>query len=640
MFRGFYVLMEVVGMNWKQLIVLWTKLVYWCNVIVGSVLGKNRWREYKRILFRTRSMIRNFCSTHRLALSILFIFLLIWFFKPKLPNFLEIKDTSSAITILAVIVGALASILGIIIAILLVALEILRKTYTTYALRTLFENKQLKILFISYVSTIIVSILAIASLSDPLEPRDIGLTYFSLYLFIICISTLFPYSKQIIASSESKERITNLVNRIHYSAVSYFSRFRPPVSPKRYIASMETNPIFILSEVSIRALKDDDRLIPNFVLFESTNKLLNMLDTADDKRETINAFLIILKNTARVAIRSRQEGILRSVIYCIEGIHDFCAEKRIPWHEVIELNEFLEDMLEDSIKVGLGNTVGFGFSRIQSIMKVHLDKNIPGEDEISDLHIRTGKKVPHDTEKTVQWDQVSTEYIRMISNLVEKSIEYKFGQAVSTGLFTLKTIASGVIGSELGDLQKEQIVADCYFHAKSLTLKCVDENLYRRITGLSPFNFHDIIDALKKETAFSRIPLGEFSDLIIKLAQKSSLDTFVLNQLAGIGRYVVGKLDGNKLYKEALLFIIDVLNRLREIIEKDLSEEKKRIYLAINSQTESLKDWMKHGKKKDKNVETKLNTVLSKFSKVEMLRRELSEKTVRWPDLTDKKKEK
>lgn len=604
--------------------------------MAGSLLGKKKWKKCKRFLFRAQAPIKNFCSNLRLALGILFIFLLIWLFRPSIPDFLGIKNTSSANTVLVVIAGALASILGIIIAVILVAFEILRKTYTTYALTAFFENERLRELSILYVSTIIVSILTLASLPDPLDVRDVSLIYFPLFLFTICISTLFPYSKEIIASTQSKERIMKLVNDIDYSAVSIFSRFRPPVPPSKYIKSMEDNPIFILSEVSIRALRDDDRLIPNLVLTESTNKLLKMLDNGGDKRETINAFLVILKNTARIAIRSRQEGILRTVIYSIEIVHDFCAEKQIPWHEVIELNEFLADMLEESIKAGLTQPVEHGFWTIERFTKEHLNKNVPNEDEIWDLHIHTGKKVPVNHDKSLQWWHVSQEYPMMIRTLVEKAIELRRARMASVGLGSLIRIASEVIDSQLGDLQKSRVVSWCYYYAKTLTLKAVDENLYRRAGFLSPFRSLRIKEALEKEVEFSKEPLIQFSDFIIKLTQKDSVDAFDLNELGTIGRGVVDKLGKNKIYKEALFLIIEVFDRLRKIVGADLTEEKKPIYLKINSQVKSLKEWMEAHKKEDRDVEKKLNSLLSRFSKVEKLKTEYKESIIKWPEIVKK----
>lgn len=588
-------------------------------------------RKYRRKLFLIIAVIKDFFNNIKLPLGISVIFVLLFLFKPVLPNILGIKNNSSAITLLSVIAGALASILGIIIAVILVAFEILRKTYTTYAFKSFFQNKRLRELFILYISTIIVSMSTIASLSDPLKPHDISFIHVSFLFFITSILILFSYSRRIISSTQSKERIIELVNQIDYQVINSFKYFRPHVPPSIYISAIEDNPIFILSEVAIRTLKDDDRLTPKLVLVEATNKLLKMLEVHGDRRTTINAFLIIFRNTARQAVQSQQEGTLRTILDCIESIHSFCAEKQVPWNEVIELNEILSEVLEESVKAGLDETGKVGFYIIEHIMKKHLEKNVPKEDEIWTLHIRTGKEVPVDHDKSLQWEHVSMGYIGMISNLIETSIELKRGQVVSTGLHRLISIASKVIDNKLGDIQKADIIRWSYYYAKTLALKCVDEDLYKKVIGLSPFNFIAIDRALEKKTIFSKDPLLQFSEFLLQLAHKNSLDIFILNVLGTVGRGAVHKLDDDNIYKESLLFIIKVFNRLKEIIDADLSEEKRRIYLEIHSQTESLKKWMEQHNKKDQEIENNLNSTLSRFDKLETLKKEQSEGIIKWP---------
>lgn len=595
--------------------------------------------KHKRMASQAIFMIKIVFNNIKLPSGIFFIFLMIWFFKPGLPNFLGIQNTSTAITLLAVIVGALASILGIIIAVILVAFEILRKTYTTYAFKSFFHNERLRELFYLYISTIIFSTLTIASVSEPLDFHKIGLVYFSLFFFIVSVAILFPYSKRIIASAQSKEGIQELVNQIDHSAISSFSYFRVGVPPSAYISVIEDNPIFILSEVAIRTLKDDDRLTPKLVLVESTNRLLKMLDTPTDRRMTINAYLVIFRNTARQAIQSRQEGTLRTILDCVETIHSCCAEKQIPWHEVIELDETLNSILEESIKTGLDETGRAGLYTIERILEEHLDKNVPKESEIWTLHIGSSKKIPVDHDKSNQWRHVSTGYIEMISSLVEKSIALKRGHVVGGGLTSLMSITSAVIDSKLGDLQKALIIWWSCYYAKTLILKCVDEGIYKEVTVLSPFNSSTINHALGKKVEYSRKLLLQFSELLFQLAQRNSLDPFILNELGTVGRGAVRKLGEDKIYKETLIFVSDVFSKLREIIEAaGLSEENKGIYLELHSQTESLRKWMQQHKKKDQEVENTINDVLSKFDELQTFKKERRERLVRWPQIDKKEK--
>lgn len=590
-------------------------------------------RNIKRKLGSTLSTIKYIFNKIRFSLEIWLIFILILILEPKLPNILEIKNASTAVTLLSVIISALASILGIIIAVILVAFEILRKTYTTYAFKSFFQNEQLNELSTLYVSSIIISVLTITSLSDSLNIRDISLIYFSLFLFITSILILFPYSRKIIASTQSKKTIIELINKIDEQLIATFNYFRPDVPPSTYISRLEDNPIFILSEVAIRSIKDDDRLTPKLILVEATNKLLKMLEANENKRMTINAFLIIYRNTARTAIQVRQESVLRTILDCMERLHLFCAEKKILWHQVIELNKTLVDLLDESIKAGLDEIIKYGFYSIVDILKNHLDKNIPNEDEIRSLHIGTGKDIPADPYKNLQWNHISTEYIGMIANLIETSIELKRSQAVSNGLNRLAHISSTVISSELGDLQKSAIISRSYYLTKTLTLKCIDEGLYKKIFTLSLFNSFTIEDALEEKVNISKDLLIQFSEFLLLLAEKDSLDESILNDLGTLGRCAVEKLGTDHIFKAALLFIIDVFKRLREIVEANLSEEKRLIYLEIYSQIESLKKWMEQYNKKDQEIESNLNDALSKFDQLETLKKKQSEGIIKWPNI-------
>lgn len=573
------------------------------------------------------------------------VFLAIWIYTPQLPTFLpnvlEIRNVSAGIIALSTIIGSLAAILGIIIAIMLVAFEILRKIYFTYAFKSFFQDKHLKKLFFIYIFTIIVSILTLVSLSDPLSSRDVDLIYFSLLLFVGSLLILFPYSQKIISSTQSKKRIEDLVERIDDEEIVLFRLqnhlMLTPVLDYGdgdydvVTPPIEKNPIYILREVAIRSLKDDDQIIPRFILAESTKKLLTVLknvENYDKSRETINVFLSIIKNTASQAIKSRQEVMLHAILEAIEGIHSFCAENKLPWYVVIELNDALIEINEEMMKSDLINVSPRGLHTIERIMKEHLEKNIPLEDEIWLLSAMDDKKVQQDTNKDVQWQEVSDSYIRMVLNLTETAIELQKSEVVNTGLFVLDNIASVVIDMNLGDRQKTWIIRWCYYYVKELILKCVKEGLYRK--GTVRPHFFAMDKALEKKARYSNIPLITFSDILIQLAQKKSLDSFILNDLGTLGRGSIGKIGEDAIYKDSVLFIVKVFDKIKKIAEKDLNEENKQIYVEIHTQLDSFRRWIENSEKKDSDVEIALNDVINSFSKLDQIKREYEKGAITW----------
>ena len=593
---------------------------------------KLRYCECKRAFRASKTTLQKILK-ERIAYEIVgiaAIFLTIWAYTPQLPiflpNVLEIRNVSVGISVLSTIIGSLSAILGIVIAVMLVAFEILRKTYSAYAFKNFFQDEHLKEIFSIYTSTIIVSVLALASLSDPLNSRDINLIYLSLTLFVGSLLVLFPYSQKIISSTQSNKRIGDLVKRIDSKETKFFRRQNYLRDP----TLIEENPIFILSEVTVRALKNDDQILSHFIVDKSTEKLLTILnnvDNYDEAGETIDAFLNIYKNAASQATKSCQERTLYEVLGAIEGIHYFCAENKIPWNVVIGLNDTLVEIIEGTTESDLINASQQGLYAIGRIMKMHLEKNSPYEDEIWLLSTKDDKNIQDEINKDLQWADISDRYTRMISSITETAIELQKGEIVNTALYVLEGIALAVMDMNLGDRQKTLIIERCYYDVEKIVLKCVDAGLYRKGTIKPPSAF---VNASKKEAKFSNIPVIAFSNILIQLAQRNLLDSFSLNMLGTFGRSSIHKIEEGEFYKDSILFIIKTFNKIKNIIEEDLNEENKLFYMELNTQLNSFKKWMENYKKNDSDVETALSDAINSFSKVGQIKSEYEKDTIIW----------
>lgn len=560
-----------------------------------------------------------------LLFFILVLSLLLYLTEIKIPNLFNISY-QAAFNILWGIIGALSSIMGIVIAIMLLAFEITQKKYNFYAFKTFLGDEKLKILTSLFLAAITISMITSLTLSDPLIPKNINLTYFSMCLFLVSLFCLLPYSRDIIFQTQSKEKIKKIVSDIDPAVINSTDYFKIPME------QIEDNPLFILSDIGAMSLENSDQLTANVILFECNEKLLWMLSNLPDKRKSINAFLMIIKIISDRAIKLQSKSTLIAILEIIYEIHIFCANNKLLWDETIELNEFIENFLQETAKFDLDVITRRGLYMIEDIMIEHLYKNIPNENEISRLHINDPASTPIDSDKNLQWDHVSNDYIKIISNIIEESIEFKNAHISSIGLASLINISSRIAESTLGDLQKADILWKTYYYAKILSIKSIDNNLHKKTVFLFPFEPLSILRALEKHAEFSKIPLVAFSEFLLKSAQKDSLDIFTLNCLGTIGRGAADKLNTNKIYKEALILIIDVVNKLKKIIEINLSEEKKDIYLELYRQTESLKKWTEKITKKDIRLEKILNTTLLKFDKFKMVKKEQAKNIITWPE--------
>lgn len=256
---------------------------------------------------------------------------------------------------------------------------------------------------------------------------------------------------------------------------------------------------------------------------------------------------------------------------------------------------------------------------------------MPPESEIWMLHIgEKGKsEVPVDHDKSLQWENVTHTYLRILNNLSEKAIESKRGQVIWAALHNFPDLISTIAGMNLGDKQKGEIINWCSYYAKSLAVKCADKGLYGDILVLTPFRYLDTKRVLGKDTAYSKRVLLDFCETLIELAQREVFDTFAFNELGATGRGVVEELDESPFYKEAVILICKTFDRIREEIEKSQKAEKDRAYPEAFKQVESLKRWMQSKNKHDKNVEDEIESVLGRFKELEAY----EGRVIKWPTL-------
>jgi hypothetical protein len=568
---------------------------------------------------------------------IVILFLLALFSDEQFPDLLGIKSALPLTTTLSVVASALSSILGILVAVLLVSFEILRRTYAHHAFEEIFRTGELKLIFVLYSSTITISVFSIVIIDDSLSIRSVNLFYLSIFLFLICIVILYPCSKAILLSATSKKRIMEIVNRIDPQTIRRLDEYSHPLA---YIEQIEENPFFILSEVNSQTIREHDRLTPQLVLIESTKRIQDLMMKSDDSldnRTIIKAFLIIVRTSANQAIKERHSLALDALLSSIRQVHYFCAEHKVPWHEFIELNSTLKEILIRMMQEDLDAHVNEGMWIIQDIQERHLRNNVPLEDEIWPLHIGKGKRkdIPHDTEKDLQWAQISRVFIDMLYELIDRAIGFNKGELVSIGLRCFTNIAGSAIQAEyLGNLQKRNIVSECYYRAEDLTLKSVREGLYKRVLDLSPFDSSKIFCALNEDTEFSRIPLICFGETLIQLTQGNVPRNYDLNVLGTVGRKVIDRMDESHLHVEALLVILRVFNRIRGLLEaENETPDTITAYFEVLNQVQSLKKWTEEKNKHNDLIEEEISHILGSFKKIKEFEIGSENTIITWPDL-------
>jgi len=364
---------------------------------------------------------------------------------------IKIEEPNFISNILSIIISSLASILGIIIAILLVSFQILRQTYSHYALHGLFEYGDLKFLFSLFISSIIVSVIALVTLEDPLKIYNFNLLYLSIMLFGICLITLYPFVRKCLDITRSKKKIMDMIESINYSHIMNYLQISRTRIHGESVASIEKNPIYILNEVVTRSFDNKDTVITEMILIRSTDVLLNLIknNSEYDIRDLINGFLIIIKNSAFQAIRNESVNILRLIMIQIKRIYIFCAKSRFNWSNLVELNGIFQDILHKTIETNLTKSAENNFIILESILFNQLFHNVPKEDDLFWFQETIQrKKIKEDEQESIkrdnQWHTVSRDYLGMFFSCIDKALELRNVNIALYGTYILNSFVSEI----------------------------------------------------------------------------------------------------------------------------------------------------------------------------------------------------
>jgi len=596
----------------------------------------------KIIIKNIYDYIVNFIQKYFIFIVILLLLIARYF--PNSYIIIKIEEPNFISNILSIIIGSLASILGIIVAILLVSFEILRQTYSHYALHGLFEYENLKFLFSLFITSIIVSVIALVTLEDPLKIYNFNLLYLSIILFGICLIILYPIVRKCLDITRSKKKIMDMIESINYLHImNYLQISRTRIHGER-VASIEKNPIYILNEVVTRSIDNKDSAIPEMILIKSTDVLLNLIknNSEYDIRDLINGFLIIIKNSAFQAIRNESVNILRLVIIQIRRIHVFCAKSRFYWSNLVELNDIFLDILHKTIEANLTDSAKNNFILLEDILFNQLIYNVPNENDLFWFQERIQrKKIEEDEQESIkrdnQWHTVSLEYLGMFFSCIDKALELKNGNIALYGIYILNSLVSKIEKSSLGSKQKKQLLRDCYYHISSYIITAKKNDLLSKhnigFISLS-FNYDTILSILnKRDQEYSKIPLLYFCGTLIALAQEQFFDESIQNNLGALGRSLIDKVNENNLFLGALILICNTFYKIYEQVKLSELEEGSKILDEIFKQVDSLKRWMKDKNVKNKILEDKINKILEELKTATKVRNNKDNLIIEWPEI-------
>ncbi|MCK9426753.1 MAG: hypothetical protein M0Q21_11995 [Ignavibacteriaceae bacterium] len=576
----------------------------------------------KVLLFRLmlQQIVRKFFFLLKQNIFAIFVILVavsILLFPIKLSEYFKFIDKKYISDILVVIIGSLSSILGIVVAIQLVAFEIQRKTFVSLAFKEFFNSNYSRDLFNSYLITIGVTSLSLISLKENPTNQNYLIIYFSIILFFYCLLILYPSTKRIIRSSHIKDKIVDVISRIDQRTIEELSYFRPRVKTKNHIEIIEHNPIFILNDVCIRSIIEEDRFIPRFIIIKVNQKLLLMLEQSDkgqNARKLINAFFSIYKNTFEKALLTQQNGTIMMILRAIEELNNYCTINKFKYYSFYEMDNEIENMAIKLVVLKDPEMISYMIWQLYRMFFDNLKNNLAPEEDIRFFNMdKIHEQKKDDIDNANQWHYIGTRYFRIYDELIKHAFELENTEILMEIMQNIMQLASDITNSKIGDKIIANIVGECFYFVSKNVIKCSENKYLQKTSFLIPFNSGLLEEIVNVRKEYSKQALRRVGHTFIEIAKQEDLPLFQLNELGSTGRICIGNIDQSEFYKESIIYLINLFVKLYEVVLSHQQINKNNLLLEIYEQAKSIRRFFKSDENKHqdflKTIENKIESI-------------------------------
>lgn len=546
-------------------------------------------------------------NSYLIIILIISAFFLIFFLPYSIPNFLGINlfDHGTLIKLLSNISVILSSIFGIIIAIFLVAFQIFKDRYVSYSLGNFFKDSYFSAFFILYLTTISMSLISILFIDNSIYQITIitinNLLYYLLALFIICLTYLYPFLKKILTSEYPTVSAINTLKKIDYSDVKiYIEKYSNKLISDKDYFDENKNPHLFLEEMFINSVKRKDGIAINKYFRVLRIKFLYFLEHSDDIEQRKNIFTFfrdIYISTAQIAIKENEKSILMVVLDSIIPIYLFCLDQDMIDESLNVLDKTFQEILlllvENKNILPIRLAVYF-YAIKNNIITILEKKSV--ENILDDCNIK--------------------KQIDILFGVIDRSIENHCENFAKEGTNRLIDVYYEVIkNNKIGQNAKKSIFININAIYEYFVFKMVDRGLYDVNVLIYAFNSEKILDVAFKNKEYGNYPLIFYCEVLIELLKKDILDDFSLENLERIARGIISEKEekGIENYEEYLLYIFNIFDKLRHMIEKSSEKSVLHKYKKLYEQVISINNLINENKNRFKKINKKVNEIIGTF---------------------------
>lgn len=575
--------------------------------------------------------ILNICKIGIFLIFLVILGLLLYaYLDNPVLNFFKIKSHSNAHNLLASYMSVLGSILGLVIAVVLVIFEVFRKRFRLYGLTTFWNDEHLKeLLFIFIFSVLLCGITSYVISPEKWNKVYDILVILCTFCFYLSLLVVFPNLKVVISKMRSKKDVGILARQINEDVIREYNSLIEMRLSSFDTISLENNPIYILGDIAVKALGNDD-VLTEYVLLEATNVFCEIFQHHNDKREVIKAYSGIFTKVGYTAIRDGRDTIFISVFNALRMLHATNLRLAESNESLIELDDAMEYVLDESLRANLDDVVIKSFNLLQALALYYLKSKSPKEDDLASLLVGTPKyaEIAYDPELEHIWDSIKDKYIYIIARLVGRAIQLERFKVVEDGFTTLWSLSEKVVGLDnLGTKQKEAIVDCICGHITRLSIEFAEGRFNEYL--FVPFRQFNIERVLEQKSDFSRIPLVRLCEILLAGVSLDYYDESLLDDVFYIARISLSSYQKSNIYREAIIFILDSCDRLSKLMEEKYSFKNENFYLRLYKGISSLEKLSSNLPE----INKKSKAILGNFQSVESIKAKRRDSYLTWPKL-------
>ena len=552
-----------------------------------------------------------------ISVMIIFLFLGAIFYPIIFPNFLNIDFNNYDLTIklFSNISVILASIFGIIIAIFLVSFQMFKKNYVSYSIKDFFKDANIVLLFISYLSGILISYISLTFIrQNNYSNKIVNLYYLSFFLFLICISFLYFFVKSILTSNYSNNKTEELISNLKYNDIlNYSKKYYSDLRLGKDYFNKDKNPHLFLEEMFVNAVKRKDGLAIITFYRKLRIKIFDLLEKSKNSEEIKGIFKFfrgIYVNTAQVAIKEYEKPILLTVLDSLFPIYLYCIDKNIIGENIKELDYTLKEILLLILESN-------------NILPIRFPVYLYG---IKDNIINFSKKQENNSDVNPAKNQM-----QMLFDITNRTIETRMETFAKEGLNKIiDVIYETIEETNIPKSRRKNIVEQCHEIYKYLISKMVRRGLYDIDILIYSFHSDKIFNIVNKNIDFSNQILMLYCEILLELANKNILDEFSIENLGLFGEKIILNQVDIINSNEFILYIFDVMNRLRMVIEKSSESMVLDKYGILSKQIENLKKLIDDNKREFTQIEKEISSIYETF--ILSKTRYVKYKPLNWPD--------